>query len=253
MKRKKKISQCSVVIGIDGLTFDSRIKTPLLRQPLQNEILFPGCWTNELNRKEIQLENYGCLAVRYWFLNKSPLNDLSLHCSSKPSSRSFNRFYFPTNRFVLSPGQKATIPFYFFTKEPGVYKEIWELRSIPKIFAQQAVHINLVGSAVQRSVCTLCGCPPGGSGGHSGVPARGLVSRLCSINYHDLALITLATCTITRSTRKPRLASPRLASPQVHSPSYLAEPTRALDRSTIALHSSLVTSSWRHTLRNLIN
>ncbi|XP_039288203.1 uncharacterized protein LOC120352301 [Nilaparvata lugens] len=150
-KKKVKINDCLIVISIDGLTYDSSKKTPLSRQPLHNEILLSGCWTNELNKKEIHLENSGCITIRYWFTNNSPLNDPNHFCCMNPSSRSFNRFYFPTNRFVLSPGQKAAIPFYFFTREPGVYKEIWELRSIPKLFAHQTVHINLVGSAVQRS------------------------------------------------------------------------------------------------------
>lgn len=101
--------------------------------------------SHKLATEYLNLFNSGTVALRiYWKRYKKQ----RLFSDIIKEKTEGNIFHFNKNEFIILPKQQIDFPFWFKTKRPGVYKESWEISSLPKIWPRNThVIVNLTAIA----------------------------------------------------------------------------------------------------------
>ncbi|XP_014292480.1 surface protein P113 isoform X2 [Halyomorpha halys] len=94
-------------------------------------IEFTGTHTSEHHAKEIKFTNKGQIAISYIWKKMEGHKNLNLPLRMTKSM--VTRFFFNKTEGIILPGQTIYQSFWFHSRTPGIFKEIWSLETKPTL------------------------------------------------------------------------------------------------------------------------
>ncbi|XP_035993174.1 MYCBP-associated protein [Fundulus heteroclitus] len=102
--------------------------------------------TGEIVSTDLELHNEGSTVIFYRW-HKPPVPQCFSYLSS-PNTSVY--FYFKSASGVIRPGETQRVEFIFKSEEPGLWTELWQLRTHPPLLQGASIQVRLSGKAFKQ-------------------------------------------------------------------------------------------------------